>query len=253
MTNARWLDAHAHLDRYGPGLEEALHEIRALDILTVSVSMDVPSWHETVSIAAAEPLVVPAFGIHPWNAHEYAHDLAALDPFIAEAPILGEVGLDHHFVKDAARYPAQRAVFEYFMDAACRTGKPLNIHTKGAESDVAELIERYAPPRILVHWYSGPMTPMKTMIEAGAYFTVGVEVLRSSRTIERIAKRIPDERLLTETDNPGGWEWLEGIPGQPALVRDVVRKLAELRGVSEDAMRERVFENARVLLPELVD
>lgn len=76
---------------------------------------------------------------------------------------------------------------------------------------------------------------------------MGVELLRSER-IERIARRIPLERLLSETDNPGGWAWLSGEPGMPSLLARVVARLAEARGLPVPEMLEVLEGNARRML-----
>ncbi len=112
------IDAHAHLDRYGAELEAALAEIRREGILTLSNSMDIASYERNVAIAKSCDLVVPTFGVHPWNAPEYAKDLEKLEPLIEESPMIGEVGLDHFFIKEQLRYRDQRKVFEFFLAAA---------------------------------------------------------------------------------------------------------------------------------------
>jgi len=76
---------------------------------------------------------------------------------------------------------------------------------------------------------------------------VGVEVLRSPR-IAKVARRVPLDRLLSETDNPGGWAWLEGAPGEPALLERVVDRLADIRDLDGAEMREVLEANARRLL-----
>jgi Tat protein secretion system quality control protein TatD with DNase activity len=145
------VDAHAHLDQYGSSWPEVLEEIRRLEILTLAVSMDPPSFERTRGLCANQPLLIPAFGVHPWKA-------------------------------------------------------------PGWEDD-------------------------------GAYFAVGVELLRSPH-IETIARRIPEDRILTETDNPGGWQWLKGVPGRPSLLPRVLDRLAEVRGVARERMEEIVAANA---------
>ena len=76
------IDAHAHLDKYGEALPEALGQLREHSIFTLSVSMDVDSYELTREIAASEPLVLPSFGIHPWEASRYHENLSTLDPFL---------------------------------------------------------------------------------------------------------------------------------------------------------------------------
>ncbi len=237
-----WIDAHAHLDHYGEVLPLALDEIARLHILTFSVSMDVDSYQQARAIAERSPHVLACFGIHPWEAPRFAGDLSALDPLIDSSPMLGEIGLDTVWVEDPATYPAQRRVFEYFLAAAREQDKIVNLHTKGAEREVLDLLRHYEVRRAIVHWYSGPLDVLDELIAWGAYFTVGVEVLRSE-AIRAIACRVPPEQLLTETDNPGGWEWLVGERGMPRLVIDVVRALAALRGTDQQTLAAQVRAN----------
>ncbi|UCH79015.1 MAG: TatD family hydrolase [Candidatus Coatesbacteria bacterium] len=241
-----YVDAHAHLDRYGADLGEALAEIERGRLFTVSVAMDPPSYRANVEIAAACELVLPTFGVHPWNASAYAGRLGELREATAESPMLGEIGLDFRFVDDASAYPAQREVFEFFLQAAAEQNKIVNLHTAGAEEEVLALLRRYDVRRAIVHWYSGPLDLLDEFLAQGAYFTVGVEALHSEH-IREIARRLPAERLLTETDNPGGEKWLTGSPGRPSIIKQVVAGVAEARGVcADDVVRDVAANVARL-------
>lgn len=241
------IDAHVHLDRYGEDLEPALDEIRRLGIRTLAVSMDPASYRRTRRIAEEEPLVLPSFGVHPWEAPRFAGKLEALEELLAEAVLLGEIGLDRRFVEEPSAYPAQEEVFEWFLDTAEARGRLVNLHTSGAEDRVLAALRRRTPPAIVVHWYAGPEELVDGYLELGAFFTVGVEVLRSER-VRRLAARLPAERLLTETDNPGGWSWLTGAPGMPGLLERVEEAVAEIRGVPRAVLSARVEENFRAAL-----
>lgn len=242
------IDAHAHLDQYGDAeLVPALGEINQFGIFTVSVSMDLPSWQRNLELARGNPLVLPTFGIHPWNAPEYVHRLEELIQPTQETPMIGEVGLDYNFVEDSSKYPAQRTVLEFFLAAAHEQKKIVNLHTKGAEEDILRLLDCYAIERAIIHWYSGSFDTLRRLVARGCYFTVGVEVLQSEH-IREIAQEIPEDRLLTETDNPGGQKWLEGYGGMPRLVLDVVVALAGLRKTTPLPMCETVQRNFLRLL-----
>jgi len=241
------IDAHAHLDHYGDNLDTALAEIESHRILTVAVSMDPESYERVSEIARRCPLVIPALGVHPWNAPHYANRLDELSPLIAESPMIGEIGLDFHFVKDPSCRPAQRKVFDFFLAAARRQNLIVNLHTKGAEREVLEMLANHDVGRAIVHWYSGPIGAMSGYFDRGCLFTVGVEILVSDR-IRRIAARIPAGLLLTETDNPGGYEWYTKEPGRPSLITKVIEKLAEARKTAPEAIKETVHDNfARVV------
>lgn len=236
------VDAHTHIDQYGGDLPKALDQIRQLSIHSLAVSMDIPSFRKTQSIAETEPLIIPSFGVHPWKAPEYMDRLDELAEPLEEAFAIGEIGLDHRFVEDESQYPSQRIVFDYFLDAAERTGKLINLHTSGAEEEILENLNGRNLPAIIVHWYSGPMKYVQKYLDLGAYFTIGVEVLQSKK-IQKLAKELPLERILTETDNPSGWEWLKGETGFPELIESVELKVADIRGESSNSFSETVTSN----------
>src|SRR3990170_8996225 len=203
-----FIDAHVHLDKYGDLLDEALRQIEQERIFTVATAMDVPSYLELQKIGERSELILPTFGIHPRRAAEYVDRLPEIIRYIEASPAIGEIGLDFHWVKDPSTYPAQRKVLEYFFAAAREQKKFVNLHTKGGEKEILDLLEKYDIQRAIIHWYSGPMDILRAMITFGCYFTVGVEV-HYSKHIKAIAKEIPDHLLLTETDNPGGLKGLK--------------------------------------------
>jgi len=236
------IDAHAHLDGYGEELEPALGEIEDHRILTIAVSMDLPSYQRNLEIGERCDLVLPSFGVHPKRAPQYADRLRELSNAVVQSPMIGEIGLDFHWVEDSSQYPAQKKVLEYFLAAAREQKKIVNLHTKGAEKEILDLLERYDIQRAIVHWYSGPLDILRALIEYGAYFTVGVEVLYS-RSIQAIARELPMERLLTETDNPGGLKWLRGTIGMPQVIREVVQAIAELKQTTAETITKTVYNN----------
>jgi TatD DNase family protein len=156
--------------------------------------------------------------------------------------MLGEIGLDFHFVEDSSSYPAQKEVFEFLLAAAGEQGKIVNLHTKGAEEAVLDLLDRYDIERAIVHWYSGPLDIFKEFAARGAYFTIGVEVLFSEH-IRTIAREMPSSQLLTETDNPGGPKGFTGTAGTPTLIRDVVQGVASARQTTAEAIVQTVRDN----------
>ena len=105
-----------------------------------------------------------------------------------------------------------------------------------------ELLDRYEIPRVIVHWYSGPLDIFREMVSRGVYFTVGIEVCYSEH-IQIITQMIPSRRLLTETDNPGGPKGFIGGVGMPLLIKDVVQGIAEARKTTVEAIIQTVQDN----------
>lgn len=226
------IDAHAHIDRYDlvgdNALDSTLAEITQHEIFTISNSMDLASYQRNLEISKSCDWVLPVFGVHPWNAPQVVDRLGDLSDAIEQSPMIGEIGLDYHFVEDSSAYPSQRKVLEFFLSAANKQNKIVILHTKGAEKDILGYLDQYQLSRVIVHWYSGPLDIFRELLARRVYFTVGIEVLYSEH-IQKIAREIPSERLLTETDNPGGPHSITGKPGRPALIQDIVRGIAEVR------------------------
>lgn len=244
------LDAHSHLDKYDDSLiSQITDEINSHKICTISVAMDIPSYERISQLASKSLLITPAFGIHPWNASEYIGKMDELKPLIEKAPIIGEIGLDYHFVQDVSRYPAQRYVFEYFIKEARAQSKIVNIHTKGAEAEVLAMMGCYQIKKAIIHWYSGPLEILEKYLEQGYYLTLGVEILFSEH-IQQVCRMIPDHLILTETDNPGGYQWLTKEPGMPSIVKEVVKKIAEVRESTPEQIEKAVWSNFKTLIKD---
>jgi TatD DNase family protein len=237
-----YIDAHAHLDQYDAQLPRAIAEIERHEIFTIGVSMDPEGYAKSKAIDEQTKWVLSTFGVHPWNAPAFHAQLEALQPLIDASPMVGEIGLDYHFVTEPEKHALQRDVFRHVVQQGVSQRKILNIHTKGAEADVDSILGEMGVCRAIIHWYSGPIRLLHALTEKGMYFTVGVEVLFSD-AIQEIAKSIPPSRLLTETDNPGGYKWLTGKLGMPSIIAQVVDKLAQIRGWSEEETKALVFEN----------
>jgi len=234
------IDAHAHVDYY-KNTDQVLAEIREHQILTLSNAVHPASYRRTLEIAAQCPLVVPSFGVHPWWAAEYVDQLDQMGPLIEQSPLIGEIGLDYLWV-DKVAIPAQQRIFDFFLAAASEQDKIVNLHTKDAEADVLALLRKHQIRRAIVHWYAGPLDVLQEMIEFGAYFTIGLEIL-TSKHIQAVAQAVPLDRLLTETDNPGAWEWLVKEPGRPSQVRQVLTRLAEVKQVPLENLNQTIAEN----------
>jgi TatD DNase family protein len=223
------IDAHVHVDRFeilgADVLTSALGEIDSRKIFTISNSMDPASYTRNQEIAEGSNTILPIFGVHPWNAGQYVDRLESLDAAIESSPMIGEIGLDTFFVDDESEYPKQRKVLEYFFAASHRQKKVVNLHTKGAEETIFNLLQDFDLTRVIVHWYSGPMDVFEKLAGMGCYFTVGVEAMFSEH-VQTIARSVPSGQLLTETDNPGGPTDFLGRPGTPRLIEKIVDQVA---------------------------
>jgi len=239
------IDAHCHINIYtrksfGGELSPAIEEIEHNEILTITNSMDLTSYRLNRKIARTCRYVIPAFGIHPWNAHKYIDKTDIISKLISRNRIIGEIGLDHFFVKDTSRYPAQQKIFELFL--AQSQDHILSIHSRGADKEVLELLRKHGNKRVIIHWYAGPMDILKKMIEQGYYFSIGPKIDYSEQ-IRGIACAIPLSQILTETDNPGGPASFMSEMAMPVLIKEVIRQIAKCKNEAVGEIEKQVEHN----------
>jgi TatD DNase family protein len=247
------IDAHTHLDRYlyrrfGGAITPVLEQIEKHKILSISNSIDLASYKTNRKISEHSRLIIPAFGIHPWNAYEYVNKTELTRKLVKENEIIGEIGLDYYYVRDEERRSFQRDIFELFLSET--RDKIISIHTKGAERDVLNLLRRYGNEKVIIHWYSGDLDTLEKMIKEGYYFSISPEIGISNH-VKKIAQKIPLNHILTETDNPGGPQSYLGKKGMPILIKDVVKEIAQIKKKSPKRIEKAVQENFTRLAREL--
>ncbi len=191
--------------------------------------------------------VFSGVGKHPWKAKRplsvEEQDELALLVKDKRCSVIGEVGLDYHFVKLSERHEHQREAFEFFLELSGETGKPLNIHSKGAEHDLITMLREHSVDghRVNMHWYSGPSNEMLQLIELGCFFSVGPAILYSKHRM--VAEEVPLDQLMTESDGDVNFKPL-GLKGEPSLIPRVVDELARIKEAEPELVREMVFDNA---------
>lgn len=242
-----YVDAHNHLDLYGEKIEKALSKIQENQIHTLACSMDEKTYLYAKELANSNEFIQPCFGIHPWEAHKYHKDLDQYEKHIIESPIIGEIGLDYHWVENKTTYPKQERVLHYFFEKSKEYGKITNLHTKGAEEEILEAIKKYKLRPPIIHWYSGPFHIFKKLLQYGCYFTIGVD-LGYSKLTEEMLKYLPMNKILTETDGPTALEWVNGEYGYPDYIKGLLEKIATIKKMDREETKEIIYKNYMELL-----
>jgi len=246
------VDSHCHLNYKGLVDDQAgaLERARAAGVGGfLNISTRASEWEAVVATARREPDVWASVGIHPHEADEHA-DLGA--QFLTDATAdpkvigIGETGLDYYY--DHSDRATQRALFRMHIGVARQTGLPLIIHTRDAEDDTAAILrdemEKGAFPA-LIHCFTASADFAAQVLELGLSVSLsGIITFKNARELQDIAKEIPSDRVLVETDSP----FLapvphRGKPCEPAYVADTARFVAGLRGVEVEELAETTSAN----------
>jgi len=246
------VDSHCHLDFADFAEERDAVVQRALDhniTRLVTICTRVRRFDAIIAIAEQYDSVYASVGTHPNNAHEEldvtADDLIRLSGH-PKVVAIGEAGLDYHY--DYAPQQAQAQGFRTHIAASRATQLPLVIHARSADQDMISILReetgKGAFPFILHCFSSGPELA-RVGVELGGYVSFsGILTFKNSPEIREIAKNVPRDRLLVETDAP----YLAPLPhrgkrNEPSFVRHTAAVLAETIGVSEDEIGDITSEN----------
>jgi TatD DNase family protein len=245
------IDSHTHLDSCRPPNDAlvAAAAVAGVDRI-LTVGMDAESCRTALQAAEQFHQVFAAIGRHPNLAEGF--DDAALDDIAALAGhercvAIGETGLDHY--RDRAPRADQERAFHAQIELARATGKPLVIHTRAAEEDtVATLRSRAAGLQVVMHCFSMPDRLDECLAEGWWISFAGNVTYPSAQDLAAAAERVPEDRLLVETDAPYLTpQAVRKEPNQPAYVTETARFVAQRRGMSYDELDGVVTRNAATL------
>ena len=244
-------DSHAHYDdRAYDDDREALFERmfaeeRLSGILTIGCSAR--SSHEAIRLANKYPNVYAAVGFHPDHAEQV--DVSLVETLLQEPKVvaIGEIGLDYYYETPAREI--QQQALRAQLSLAEKTGYPVIIHDRDAHGDVLSIIREFPTVTGVFHSYSGSVEMAEILLKLGWYISFsGVVTFKNARHALEVAKMVPDDRFLTETDCP----YLTPVPfrgkrNDSGKMYFTLEKLAELRGVPFLTVEEQSEANARRL------
>jgi TatD DNase family protein len=242
------IDTHAHLDALNGDAVGALARAREVGVSRViAVGTDIDSCRTTLALAEELEGVFAVLGIHPHNAGRVgAEDLSTLEKLLAHprALAVGETGLDYY--RDDAPRDRQGEVFRAQCALAVRTGKPLVIHTRAADEDTVAVLESLpVATRVVLHCFSS-LGLLEPALEHRWFVSfAGSVTYPNAAALRGAAARVPEDRLLAETDSPYLTpQPLRGRPNEPAHVQHTLAALAEIRSVAVQELERTIEANA---------
>jgi TatD DNase family protein len=246
------IDTHAHIDmeNYKDNFDEILVEAKNNGVEKIIIpAVEPPTFSNIIKIAEKYDNIYASVGIHPCSAKEYKDELYQEMLELAKhkkVVAIGETGLDYYW--DKSFNELQKEVFEKQISLAKKVNKPIIVHDRDAHGDVLEILKRTnaAEPGVIMHCFSGSREFAKECIREGFYIAIGgVVTFKNAKEIKEIAQIVPADKLLLETDSPYlSPEPHRGKENQPAYVKYVAQKIAELRNISLEELAGITSANA---------
>jgi TatD DNase family protein len=246
------VDSHCHLDdeKFAADLEAVIERAQAAGVermMAIGTGNGPPDLEAAIRLANAHGFIYATVGVHPHDAAKatpatFEHLLALINH--PKVLAIGEIGLDYHY--DFSPREVQREIFTGQLHLAVKTLKPIVIHTREAWDDTLRLIDETPPPRGgIMHCFTGGPEEARQALERGFYLSFGgVITFPKADKVREAARITPDDRLLVETDAP----YLAPAPhrgkrNEPAFLIETVRRLAEIRGTTPEAIAKRTIAN----------
>jgi TatD DNase family protein len=238
------IDSHCHLDdkRFADDLDAVLNRAAAAGItriLTIGTGDGPPEIDRAVRLAERYPQIYASVGVHPHDAAKVTaqtyDDLRALASH-TKVVAFGEIGLDYHY--DFSPREVQREVFVKQLKLAADVNLPITIHTREAWDDTIALLREYWRGPGIFHCFTGGPEQAREALALGFHLSYGgVLTFKTAENVRESARMTPDNRLLVETDAP----YLAPIPhrgkrNEPSMMVETVRKLAEVRETTPEAI-----------------
>lgn len=247
------IDSHAHLDdeRFDNDRDKIIKELYNQGIeLVINPGADIASSVKAVSLAKEYDNIYAAVGVHPHDAKTMDSTTIQLLSSLAKnekVVAIGEIGLDYHY--DNSPRDVQRKWFIEQIRLAKKLNLPIIIHEREASQDMYNILKNEADENLrgVLHCYSGSLEMAKEYLKMGFYISLaGPVTFKKARVPKEVAKNIPLNRLLVETDSPYlSPEPKRGKRNEPINVRYVAAMIAELRGIPFDELAKATNENTK--------
>ena len=247
-----FVDSHCHLNYKGLVENQDAVLARAAEAgvsAMLNISTRKGEWADIIATAEKAPNIWASVGIHPHEADSHADVDTAQLVAASDHPkviAIGETGLDYFY--DHSDREQQQESFRAHLVASRETGLPVIVHTRDAEEDTARILREEmgkGPFPGVIHCFTASGEFADIALELGLFISIsGIVTFKNAQDLRETAARIPEERLLIETDSP----FLAPVPHrgkscEPAFVADTGRFLADLRGVSVEQLAQTTAYN----------
>lgn len=247
-----FIDSHCHLDRlkladFDNNLDSVLDNAKQAQVDTLlCVSVTLAEFPKMADITAKYKNVHLSCGTHPLNQDDLVDEQALTELCKHERVIaVGETGLDYFYAPETKT--VQQDAFRKHIRAAIAVNKPIIIHTRDAREDTLQIMQEEGADKVggILHCFTESLAMAQAAMAMGFYISFsGILTFKNASELREVAKEIPDDRMLIETDSP----YLAPVPhrgkqNQPAYVADVAKFLASVRGQSVEHIAKTTSDN----------
>ena len=242
------IDTHAHIDFEDFDLKETLANAQNSGVEKIIVpGVEPATFDQLLSTVEKDDRLYGAIGVHPSEAQKYDDNAEKRIIEILKNPkmvAIGEVGLDYYW--DKSFVELQKEVFIKQIEIANEFNKPLIVHEREAHADAFDILKKYAKTKVLFHCFSGSVEFAKQCIREGYKLAFGgVVTFKNAKTVKEVVKNIALEHIMLETDSPYLTpEPYRGKRNEPAYVRFVAQKIAEIKETSFEEVEKVTTDNA---------
>ncbi len=250
-------DNHAHLDdeKFDEDREEIIEKIHSENVSFISAGYSLEGSKKAIELSKKYDFIYSTCGISPndipqieeelWKMLEEIEILAKEN---SKVLAIGEIGLDYYWEKDEKMREIQRKAFVEQINMANRLGLPIVIHTRDAVMDTLEILkENNVENKGIFHCCPLNRELVKEGLKLGFYISfAGPVTFKNSKNANEIIEMVPNDKMLIETDSPYlSPEPLRGRRNDPRNVKYIAKKIADVKGVSEEVVARITYENAR--------
>lgn len=248
------VDSHCHLDSLDynelhSSVDAVLEKARERDVkFMLAVATTLPGYTAMTQLIGDRPEVAFSCGVHPLNIEE-GYDFDELRRLAADPKVvaMGETGLDFFYQKEDHQLKLQQASFRHHIRVGRELNKPLIVHTRDARQETLDILhdEQAGECGGVLHCFTEDLPTAEFLLDLGFYISFsGIVTFRNAEQLREVARYVPLDRLLIETDSP----YLAPVPhrgkeNQPAYVRDIAEYMAVLKGVSLGQLAEATTAN----------
>lgn len=244
----RLVDTHAHLDdpALWNDLEVTIEDATSAGVQRIlAVGSDLESSRKAVEAARRFSIVYAAVGVHPHDAGRFEGERKEIEALLDAHKVVavGEIGLDYY--RDGSPRETQLQAFETQLRWAKERGIPASVHNRDADEDVLDLVCRVRAQAVM-HAFSSTRETAERALDLGALLSfAGNVTYRGATGLRDVARDVPEERLLIESDAPVlAPQPRRGRTNQPGFVTFTLDCLAETRGVKPEALAAHITANA---------